>query len=374
MKSGPDTIAFVSTYSHPSRDSMEKMVRDAFPEYRVEDIALNKVIKRHRAWVLPNLLATLREFPESVVSGAKHARGNYKKTTYLFRRIHEAMREVIDPARHVFSFQTQSLYDTSVPGVPHFLFTDHTHLSNLASLDFDRRSLRSEEWISLERGIYRNAAAIFTRSTDVTADLVNHYGIAPDKVTCAGFGTNARLDPHYRMDNHGYANQRILFIGRDWERKGGPTLLAAFTEASRAFPGAELVIVGANPAVSAANCRVLGDLPIDKLPELYAGASIFCVPSRNEPFGVVYLEAMMHRLPVIASRIGAVPDMVKEGVTGRLVPPNDTQALTRALVDLLGDPALCRRMGEAGFAHATTNYTWEKVGSTVRSKILPFVT
>lgn len=374
MTSKPDTIAFISTYTHPSRDSMEQMVRDSFPEYRVEDISIQKLIKRHRGWIVPNLIALLHEYPGSLVSGSKHARGNYKKTTYLFRKLHQAMREVIDPARHVFSFQTQSMYDTSVPGVPHFLYTDHTHLSNLSSPDFDRRKLRPEAWIRLERTVYENAAVVFTRSSDVSADLCKHYGIPAEKVVCARFGTNARIDPGFAPANDGYSNQRILFIGRDWERKGGPALLLAFAEARKIHPAAELVIVGAKPEVSMPNCRVLGDLPMDQLSALYASASIFCVPSLSEPFGVVFLEAMMHRLPVIASRIGALPDMVCEGVTGRLVTSNDPEALTRALVELLSDPGLCRKMGEAGYDHAVRNYTWQNVGETVRASILPFIT
>lgn len=374
MTTKPDTIAFVSTYSHPSRDSMEQMVRDSFPEYRVENISVQELIKRHRGWIAPNLIALLREYPESLVSGLKHARGNYKKTTYLFRNLREAMREVIDPARHVFSFQTQSLYDTSVPGVPHFLHTDHTHLSNLSSPDFDPRRLRPEAWIRLERNLYENASRIFTRSSDVSADLVNHYAIPAEKVVCARFGTNARVDPGFKPANDGYANQRILFIGRDWERKGGPALLQAFSEVRESHPAAELVIVGAKPEITMPNCRVLGDMPMDRLSALYASASIFCVPSLSEPFGVVFLEAMMHRLPVIASRIGALPDMVQEGVTGRLVTPNDPSSLARSLIELLADADLCRRMGDAGYAHAASNYSWKKVGETVRAGILPFIT
>jgi glycosyltransferase involved in cell wall biosynthesis len=374
MTAKPDTIAFVSTYSHPSRDSMEQMVRDSFPEYRVEDISVQKLIKRHSGWIAPNLIALLREYPESLVSGLKHARGNYKKTTYLFRKLHQAMREVIKPKRHVFSFQTQSMYDTSVPGVPHFLYTDHTHLSNLSSPDFERRNLRPEAWIRLERTVYENASLIFTRSSDVSADLFKHYAVPEQKVVCGRFGTNARIYPGFQPANDGYANQRVLFIGRDWDRKGGPALLLAFAEVRKTHPAAELVIVGASPDISMPNCRVLGDLSMDRLSALYASASIFCVPSRSEPFGVVFLEAMMHRLPVIASRIGALPDMVQEGVTGRLVPPNDPRALARALVELLSDPGLCRKMGEAGYAHAAGNYTWKKVGETVRTNILPFIT
>ena len=352
---------------------MEQMLRAAFPEFRLEVFSVDDLVKRRRDWFLPNLWYTAREFPGSLFRGKAALRNRYFRTTYLFRRIKEAMGDLIDPRRHVFSFQTQSMYDTSVPGVPHFLHTDHTHLSNLASPYFDRSKLRSKTWIRLEQTIYENASLVFTRSSDVTNDLIRHYRMPQDKIACVHFGTNVRLAEDFALANDGYANKRILFIGRDWERKGGPELLQAFGEVLKVHPTAELVIVGAKPDVTAPNCIILGDQSIEQLSRLYAEASVFCVPSRLEPFGVVFLEAMMHRLPVVSTRIAAIPDMVRERINGCLVEPGDTQTLARVLTELLTDPALCRRYGEAGHAHVTENYTWEKVGGRVRAGILPFL-
>jgi len=100
---------------------------------------------------------------------------------------------------------------------------------------------------------------------------------------------------------------------------------------------------------------------------------VFCLPTRLEPFGIAYLEAMMHRLPVVATRVGAVPDMVLEGQTGRLVEPGDAAALAAALIDVLGDPATARRYGEAGFVRATETYTWQRVGQRIRALVLPAI-
>src|ERR1700722_819751 len=113
----PTTIAFISTYEHPSRDSIELTLRNAFPEYRLENIVLSDLVKRHRRWLLPNLYNVAWEYGDKLLKGNGSLCDSYFRTCYLFRRIRQAMRSVIDPARHVFSFQPQSLYDTSVPGV-----------------------------------------------------------------------------------------------------------------------------------------------------------------------------------------------------------------------------------------------------------------
>ena len=217
----PDTIAFISTYDHPSRDSIERTVREAFPEYRLENIVLKDLVKARRRWMLPNLYHIVSEYGDRILQGDATLRESYFRTGYLFRRIRQAMRSVIDPARHVFAVQTQSLFDTSVPGVPHFIYTDHTHLSNLGSSFFDRRNLRPAQWVALERTIYQNAARIFTRSHNVTADLVRHYGMPAQKVTCIYAGANAGVTGRETLANDAYSNQRILFVGNDWERKGG---------------------------------------------------------------------------------------------------------------------------------------------------------
>jgi phosphatidylinositol alpha-1,6-mannosyltransferase len=108
--------------------------------------------------------------------------------------------------------------------------------------------------------------------------------------------------------------------------------------------------------------RFLGDIPDDRLAAIYAQADIFAmtsVPHKHsvEGFGLVYLEAGAHGLPVIAHATGGVPEAVVDGETGLLTAPGDTAALTAAFDRLLGDPAMRRRLGEAGRARALAR-TW----------------
>lgn len=108
--------------------------------------------------------------------------------------------------------------------------------------------------------------------------------------------------------------------------------------------------------------KLLGAVPDDQLDAIYRQADIFAMTSMPhkqsvEGFGLVYLEAGSHGLPVIAHDIGGVPDAVDHHETGLLVPPGDLAALTAALAQLISDPALRHRMGEAGRRRAFA-HTW----------------
>lgn len=108
----------------------------------------------------------------------------------------------------------------------------------------------------------------------------------------------------------------------------------------------------------------LGDLPDERLAETYSGADIFALTSIDhgnsvEGFGLVYLEASARGLPVVAHRVGGVPEAVDEGRTGLLVEPGDSAALTAAFRSLIEDAALRRRLGEAGPAWAR-RHSWTR--------------
>jgi len=108
--------------------------------------------------------------------------------------------------------------------------------------------------------------------------------------------------------------------------------------------------------------KFLGDIPDEKLGVIYAQADIFAMTSMPhkhsvEGFGLVYLEAGAHGLPIVAHAIGGVPEAVLDGETGLLVAPGDTTALTQAFARLLDDAPLRRRLGEAARTRAL-GHTW----------------
>ena len=149
---------------------------------------------------------------------------------------------------------------------------------------------------------------------------------------------------------------RILCVAHLYPRKGVDTLLRAFVPLQRR---AVLRIVGVGPErlrlehlardlAIADRVNFLGYLPLPALTAEYRNATIFALPTAQEGFGIVFLEAMASSLPVVAGRAAAVPEVVAEGVTALLVDPNDEAALTNSLEKLLDDPALRDAMSSAG--------------------------
>src|SRR5262249_31184950 len=99
--------------------------------------------------------------------------------------------------------------------------------------------------------------------------------------------------------------------------------------------------------------RLLGDVSVDRLAEEYVNADLFCLPSVQEGFGIVFLEAMAAGLPVVACRAAAIPEVVEDGRTGALVPPRDPTALARTIEDLVRDRERARQLGSGGRARVT---------------------
>jgi len=151
----------------------------------------------------------------------------------------------------------------------------------------------------------------------------------------------------------------VLSVARMYPRKRLSDLLHAAAILRARVPGIQVRIVGRGPeweAVSRLHAALglgdsvvlLGDLTREGLAEEYVNASVFCLPSVQEGFGIVFLEAMAAELPVVACRIAAVPEVVLDATTGLLVGPRDPGALAEALERLILDPALARRLGQEG--------------------------
>jgi glycosyltransferase involved in cell wall biosynthesis len=143
----------------------------------------------------------------------------------------------------------------------------------------------------------------------------------------------------------------ILFVGPDSQHKGRSVLINAF----RHLPSgqARLVLVGSDTPVNVPGVSTVGYLRNAALREQYQKASVVVVPSVwPEPCPTVVLEAMAHSRPVVGSRIGGIPDLVEDGLSGLLVRPNDPRALADALLRILTDHDLRHRLAMGARARA----------------------
>lgn len=304
--------------------------------------------------------------PLAFAGRARFRRALYR-SSYLNRRIGEEVRSRAGRRRYAFSLQTQSMFDASVPDLPHFVYTDHTGLANSYYPDFDPGDL-SQDRLDRERQIYRNARLTFTMSEHVSRSLVEHYGIEAERVRCVYAGSNVDAHPG-AAPAPSPDRKQILFVGREWRRKGGPELIAALPLVREKHPEATLVVAGCSPKLEVDGVWVVGDVPAETVSELFAASSMFCMPTRAEPFGLVFVEALTCGVPIVSTDIGALPDIVQDGETGFLVAPDDTPGLAAAIVRLLDDPEEARRFGAAGRRRMLERYTWPHVVDAMAAQI-----
>ncbi len=369
-------IAFIKrgAFSGTNRRTRQELKR-SFPEFQVEEIDVGlDLLKKHPGVMLLNWLWVFALYGWPILRHRRPVSPCFYYTPYIFRQIRRLLLAHLTPRRAEFAFtvSTQSIFDAHLEGIPHFIYTDHTHLANLRSPTFHRAFLATEKWLALERTVYQHATRVFVMGENTRLSLLEQYGCRADRICCVFAGSHIDTTP-VPLDNDGYRNRTVLFIGIDWERKGGPELVAAFQQLLTQLRDARLRIVGASPKISHPQIEVLGRVPLDRVKQLLTQASVLCLPSRFEPFGIAVLEAFAVKIPAVVTRIGALEYLVADGETGRVVPPGDISALATALADLLSDPDKCRRYGETGHRFALANFTWEAVGQKLRAEILPLL-
>jgi glycosyltransferase involved in cell wall biosynthesis len=173
----------------------------------------------------------------------------------------------------------------------------------------------------------------------------------------------------------------VVSVSRLFYWKGHTELIRALALVKRDFPTVRLAIVGADyPPGSgataklretAAECGVADSVSFagqrNDIDALLAASDVFALPSHEEPFGLVYAEAMAMKRPVVAVDKGGTPEVVEHGETGLLSPLGDVPALAANLARLLGDPSLRARMGEAGRRSVEDRFTPARLAADVES-------
>jgi glycosyltransferase involved in cell wall biosynthesis len=220
----------------------------------------------------------------------------------------------------------------------------------------------------VDRAFARPARRLIAIS-DAVRRFLEQAGHAPEKLVTVRYGldlapgTPAQLTPEAAGIPEDVP--LLLAVGRLIAQKDHPTLLRGFARVRERHPDARLAILGSGPLEEATRSLVhelgLDDavaLPGRQEPgDWLARADLFVHTSRWEGFGIVLLEAMLASLPIVATRVSAVPEVVLDGETGLLVGEGDVEALAVALDELLADPERARRLGAAGLERARTEFS-----------------
>ena len=211
--------------------------------------------------------------------------------------------------------------------------------------------------------------------------------------------------PSDRDDNqHDKTAPQILFVGRISPEKGIHDLIDAFIKIAEKYPQAELTIAGPHlvvsreflfdlqhepevqalepfyelnyleyikskiPAHLSDQVIFTDSLPQKELLPYYQKADVVINPSLSEAFGMSLVEAMATQTPVVATSIGGMPEIVDDGITGRIVEPGNPTALAEATVEIISNPKRAKAMGEAGRTKVLQRYCWSKIAETLVNK------
>lgn len=252
-------------------------------------------------------------------------------------------------------------------------YHDENLATALASPGVDvRRSDASVDraWAA-ERRLYDGLDLIFCMSDWARRSFVDQFQQDPSKVIVVGAGPNLDVLPEPPASRP--PSNRFLFVGKgDFARKGGWDLLEAFDIVQRERGGSELWLVGQDklsidkPGVKSVGIVSRADPGGEaRLRGLFNGALAFVMPSRHEPFGIAFLEAMAHGVPCIGTDRCAMPEIISHERSGFVVPARDPAALARRMIQLLDDRQLATRMGQEGYRRLHERYTWPRVATSM---------
>ncbi|HID07603.1 MAG TPA: glycosyltransferase family 1 protein, partial [Armatimonadetes bacterium] len=245
------------------------------------------------------------------------------------------------------------------PLKPYAIYTDYTtklgdsHNHSTYRNSIHRNTRERETYYHLEGEAYRKARRVFTYNKLVRRSMIEDYGVDPEKVITVGVGVC--LEPIDPAIEKRYDSRQIVFIGKDsaFIRKGVPNLLAGFALVREVIPDAQLLLIGLSPdrippQPGVVNLGFIKDR--QRLRQVLKDAALYAMTPLIDPSPGAVREAMAMKLPVVASNVDGIPEMVVDGETGYLVPPEEPKQLAQTILSLLQDENKMRSMGERGYA------------------------
>lgn len=237
---------------------------------------------------------------------------------------------------------------------------------------------RIDQALRYEEETAQQMTAVFTFSEYLRQSFIRDYHVPADRVFNLGAAVNLTNFPS-ALTNKDYTTHRILFIGTEFNRKGGPQLLEAFRTVRQTIPSAELHIVGPhtldNPANLPPGVIFHGHLSkadlaqSAKLEVLFRTSTLFVLPSLYEPFGIAPLEAMLYQMPAIVTNDWALRECVTPGLNGDLVEKGNAEDLATKITHLLSNPDRLAIMGRQSRETVLDRYTWPAVAHRIATTL-----
>jgi glycosyltransferase involved in cell wall biosynthesis len=241
------------------------------------------------------------------------------------------------------------------------IFTDRVSLDARTAA---HRPRYSPMWLERERTFVRQAERIFLMGPGSVTTLVDEYGVDADRVEVVGAGPNATLSPPVRSDRC----RRLLFVGTNWEQKGGPLILHAFAALRPEFPDLQLVLVGSAPSGPVPpGVKAVGRVAHAAMDWWYSNADAVVIASESEAFGIALIEALLKGLPCIGTSVGNEAWIVRDA--GELVKPGDAAGLTAALRKVIDDYPSYRDRAERRGRELDGVASWDRVASYIGARM-----
>jgi glycosyltransferase involved in cell wall biosynthesis len=215
----------------------------------------------------------------------------------------------------------------------------------------------------VERALARRASRVIAITEALRRFCVDRVGLPAAKVEVVHYGLDTLPEPWGESGEVPLpAGARVLLcVGRLAEQKGIDVAVRALATIREREPSAVLVVLGEGPErarlESLAGEGVYLPGRVGDVASWYRRAEVLVHPARWEGFGLALLEAMLAGKPVVGTRVSSAPEIVADGETGLLVPPEDPDALARAVIELLADPRTAAAMGEAGLVRAGAEFS-----------------
>jgi glycosyltransferase involved in cell wall biosynthesis len=250
------------------------------------------------------------------------------------------------------------------------LLFDFGLVVTLHGSDIECYGQRSRLARRLTQATLSRADRVLSNSAHVLAQAERIVPGVKDKSAVVGNGVHP--DEFAATETYPWDKPYILSVGSFSHNKGFDILVRAFAQVRDRCPGVDLIMAGDGHERQACQqlavqlelngaVTFLGRVDHSQVPSLLNGCEMLVLSSRNEAFGIVVLEAMAAGKPVVATRVGGVPEAVTHMENGLLVEPESPSALAEGICTLLGDPALSRRLGACAYQAVRQDYTWPKI-------------